>query len=227
MKGELATQYEEFMPAFLEGAASHNKMSEEVFYAMLDFEMAGKKVLDIACGDGHDLARYKAKGAICHGIDASRTMVELARHNAPGAEIREGFMERLPYEDCFFDIVLSKYALQTSDDVPAAIAEMGRVLKNGGLMVYLTVHPLRQFLEKKKHPKDYFLQEIVESAFFEGAVTVREPTHTLNEYIGPGFLQQFRLLHLEENPDFPSVVRVEGDTYPCYFVLKAIKSENK
>lgn len=230
MNDNLASQYNEFSAEYIQGNRTHNQKSRRIYYAMLNFDMIGKKVLDVGCGDGFDLSLFHrnctdfyGNRAYLYGVDASKEMIQLAQKNVPEANLRVGLFEKLPYQDNFFDVVLTKYALQTSKNIPLVLKEMDRVLRPGGIMAYLVVHPTRQFLEKKKHPKNYFIQEIVESTFFEGTVTAREPTHTFNEYFNTEFLRKYHITYFREEDDFPSAEKIDGDTYPCFFVLKAEK----
>jgi ubiquinone/menaquinone biosynthesis C-methylase UbiE len=216
-------QYNHIAQEFIAGAEVHNEISRPAFYSILDFDMRNKRVLDVGWGDGYDIRQYQKKGALMYGIDASDELVKQARINAPGADISTGLMENLPYPAAQFDAVLSKYVLQASRYVPLCLREMDRVLKLNCVLAYLAVHPIRQFLEKKKHPKDYSEQEIVTSVFFGGKVTVREPSHTLNEYLNHEFLMNYRITHFSEHTDFPSSEKVDGDTYPCFFIVKAVK----
>ncbi|MEK6959748.1 MAG: class I SAM-dependent methyltransferase [Nanoarchaeota archaeon] len=223
MAGDLASQYSSLVEEFVESAGTYNGYNRAKYYSMLDFDLTGKSLLDIGCGDGYDLDMFRRRGAVVHGIDASSEMVRRARVRVPSGQVSQGLMEDIPYRSSAFDFVVSKYAVQASVDVPGVLTEMDRVLRPGGMLAYLAVHPLRQFLEKRKHPKDYFIQEVVDSVFFEGRLSVREPTHTLNEYLSPWFFTHYDLLHFEECPDFPSSERVDGDTYPCFFMVKARK----
>jgi len=221
---KLNLQYDDFSKEFIDGTEIYNEKSRIAYYSVLkDIIFDGKKVLDVGCGDGWDINKISKRGAKMYGIDSSSDLVRIAREDNPKASIIEGNMESLPYENEFFDVVLSKYAIQTSTNVPKVISEMDRVLKPGGIITYLAVHPLRQFLEKKKHPKNYFLQEIVESKFFGGSVSASEPTHTFNEYFNSEFLKKYQITYFKEYEDFPSSEKISGDTYPCFFVLKAIK----
>lgn len=223
---KLNSQYNQFAKEFVEGTDIHNEKSRTAYYSALeDIVFNGKKVLDIGCGDGWDINKISKRNATMFGLDSSSDLVRIANENNPKATIIEGKMELLPYENEFFDVILSKYAIQTSTNVPKVLSEMNRVLKPGGIITYLAVHPLRQFLEKKKHPKNYFLQEIVESIFFGGSVSAFEPTHTFNEYFNQEFLKKYQITHFKEYEDFPSSEKIAGDTYPCFFVLKAIKQK--
>jgi ubiquinone/menaquinone biosynthesis C-methylase UbiE len=224
----ITTQYNAFASEFAKGTTIHNDISRAAYYAMLQFDMRGKRILDVGCGDGYDIEQLYDKGVNeIYGLDSSTELITLAKSRLtkkiPEENFKEGLMENLPYKNEYFDVVLSKYVLQTSYDVPLVLKEMDRVLRPGGVIAYLTVHPLRQFLEKKKHPKNYFLQEIVEPIFFGGTVSAKEPTHTMNEYLNPDFLKKYRITNFHEEGDFPSAENIDGDTYPCFFVLKAEK----
>jgi len=222
-QGRLATQYDLCAESFVESTSTFNEISRFAYYARLPTNLQYAKVLDVACGDGFDLAYLKQRGIQGFGIDASSKMTSLARSRSQSPIICQSLMESLPFKDDSFDIVMSKYAIQTSSDAPKVLSEMARVTKPGGILMYLAVHPLRQFLEKKKHPKDYFKQEVVDSILFNGKVTVEEPTHTMNEYLNPDFLKTFEILDFVESHDHPSAEQIDGDTYPCFFIIKARK----
>lgn len=70
------------------------------------------------------------------GIDLSECMLEKAKHNADnmGLEIAffHGDAENLPFDDCYFDLVVNKYLLWTLPEPSCAIQEWKRVLKPGG-----------------------------------------------------------------------------------------------
>ncbi len=219
----LSKQYNKLRDTFIKGSIDYNYISRSTYYNLLNFDFKGKKILDLACGDGYDLALFSDKGADIYGLDASEELIKIAKQKVKNCDFVVGYMENIPYPDNYFDVVLSKYALQTSDNVPRILEEITRVLKSGGIFCYLSVHPFRQFMEKKKFGKDYFKQEVVDSKFFEGKITIKEPSHTFNEYFSPYFFKNYRLIHFEEKADFPSSEKINGDTYPCFFVIKAEK----
>lgn len=113
--------------------------------------------------------------------------MNMAKAKLPKVDIRIGVFEDLPYTDNYFDIVLSKYAIQTSPNLELVFKEIHRVLKSGGILMYLVTHPFRQFFEKKDGHADYFEQKIVESCILNNAVIVKEPTHSLDEYFSQTF----------------------------------------
>lgn len=88
---------------------------------------AGSRLLDAGCGTGELLALALARGANASGIDVSPDMLAVARRRAPAAEIREGDITKLPYDDDAFDVVTAFNVVQFTDDGPATIAELARV----------------------------------------------------------------------------------------------------
>jgi SAM-dependent methyltransferase len=91
----------------------------------------GASVLEIGCGSGVFLETLARRGARVDGLDAAAPLVELARRRVPGAEVRVGDMEALPYEDDRFDVVYGFNVLPFADDVVGALREAGRVARPG------------------------------------------------------------------------------------------------
>lgn len=103
----------------------------------------GHRVLDVGCGTG-DLTltaqRYVGASVSAYGIDASREGIEIARkkaaHGKSGTVFEVGLIERIPYEEATFDVVISRLVIHhLPDDLKrSGLAEMFRVLKPGGLV---------------------------------------------------------------------------------------------
>ena len=66
---------------------------------------SGQRVLDIGCGAGAFLRLIAERGGEPFGIDASESLIALARTRFPHADLRVGDMEALPYPDASFDRV--------------------------------------------------------------------------------------------------------------------------
>lgn len=228
---DLSKQYDDFADKFSklslgdEGALDpslDNSTSKKFFYEMLDFIKPGLKILDLACGDGEDILYYQKLGVSAYGQDSSKEMLEIAKTKVSNAEFRLSDFSKIDFEDGFFDVVLSKYAIQTAEDILPIYKEVYRVLKSGGTMMVLVTHPFRQFMERKNLSEDYFLQRIVDSNVFKEQITFKEPTHTMNEYLNKDFLSKFDIVDFKEVWD-PAAEQVGGGKYPGFFILKAIK----
>jgi SAM-dependent methyltransferase len=102
-------------------------------------------VLDVACGTGVVVVTAARLGARVTGLDLTPELLELARENGriAGVEIdwREGDVEKLPFGDAAFDVVLSQYGHIFAPRPDIAIGEMLRVLKPGGTIAFSTWPP--------------------------------------------------------------------------------------
>lgn len=96
---------------------------------------AGTRVLDVACGSGEFCGLAAGRGATVSGIDAAEAMIELARAVVPGANLRIGTLEQLPWVDDSVDVVTGFNAFQFAPDIVAALAEANRVTRPGGQVV--------------------------------------------------------------------------------------------
>ena len=101
----------------------------------------GQRVLDVGCGPGTitiDLAARVAPGQVV-GLDRSERVVELARAAAREAgattvTFAAGDVYALPYADASFDVVHAHQVLQHLVDPVAALRELRRVARPGGLV---------------------------------------------------------------------------------------------
>ncbi|MDX1384208.1 MAG: methyltransferase domain-containing protein [Thermoanaerobaculia bacterium] len=98
----------------------------------------GEAFLDVGSGPGllvADLAAAVGEaGRVC-GIDQSEAMVALARERCselPQAELEVADALELPYPDGSFDGGVSTQVYEYVADMPAALAELRRVLRPGG-----------------------------------------------------------------------------------------------
>ena len=222
---DLSKQYNNFADDFSKNqdlGENSNNLNREVFYSHLDFVKPGMKLLDLACGDGTDLVYYKKLGADIYGLDASEELIKIAKTKLEGVDLKVGLFENIPFKDAYFDVVLSKYAIMTSENMAPVFKEIHRVLKPGGMMMYLVTHPFRQFFEKKEEKADYFEKKIVDSHILGNTVTVKEPTHIMTEFLNDFLFKNFDVQSYDERWD-PAAEFIDGKKYPGFLILKAKK----
>ncbi|ANY20764.1 putative methyltransferase YcgJ [Tsuneonella dongtanensis] len=104
--------------------------------------LAQGSVLEIGCGGGLNQPYYDRDKVLAFaGIDPSRELLEGARRMAGergwSGDIREGVAEDIPFPASTFDTVVCTYTLCSVADHAAAIAEMRRVLKPDGNLLFL------------------------------------------------------------------------------------------
>jgi arsenite methyltransferase len=99
---------------------------------------AGDRVLDAGCGPGfyvaETLERVGPEGSVV-GVDLSEPMLALSAKRCEGhsnVEFHQGEVTALPVGDADFDRALSVQVLEYVADIPAALAELRRVLRPGG-----------------------------------------------------------------------------------------------
>jgi SAM-dependent methyltransferase len=95
----------------------------------------GHAVLDVGCGVGTFLGLVAERGGRPFGVDASSALLDLARERVPGAELRVGEMEALPYADGRFDLVTGFNSFFFANDMVAALREARRVARPGAAVV--------------------------------------------------------------------------------------------
>lgn len=107
---------------------------------------SGEKLLDVGTGTGVVAISARRRGAKVTGLDLTPPLLEQARVDAetagvPDIEWIQGDAEALPFEDATFDVVTSQFGHMFAPRPDVAIAEMRRVLKPGGRIVFATWPP--------------------------------------------------------------------------------------
>jgi SAM-dependent methyltransferase len=96
--------------------------------------------LDVGCGPGALTAVLAARlgPEAVVAVDPSPPFVAACRARVPGAEVREGSAERLPFADRSFGAALAQLVISFVPDASAAVAEMRRVVRPGGVVAACT-----------------------------------------------------------------------------------------
>jgi ubiquinone/menaquinone biosynthesis C-methylase UbiE len=95
---------------------------------------AGMRVADVGCGPG-GLARELAARVGAEGvaaIDPAPQFAAACRERIPGADVRVGAAEDLPWDDDAFDATLASLVVGFMRDPDAGVREMARVTRPGG-----------------------------------------------------------------------------------------------
>ncbi len=128
-------------------------------------------VLDLGCGAGHisfAMAPFAASVTAYDLSDQMLAVVETSARQRQLANIKTecGRAEKLPFASASFDIVVTRFSAHHWGDVPAAMQEVHRVLRAGGIVVVIDIvapeNPLHdttlqavELLRDASHVRDY------------------------------------------------------------------------
>jgi ubiquinone/menaquinone biosynthesis C-methylase UbiE len=94
------------------------------------------RVLEVGAGNGMNFAHYPPEVTGVLAVEPEPRLRALAQENSEEArvpiEVVDGTADQLPADDASFDVVVASLVLCTVPDVPAALAEIRRVLRPGG-----------------------------------------------------------------------------------------------
>ena len=99
--------------------------------------MNGRRVLDLACGNGRWLGRFRPGEYV--GVDRNRAMLDEARRRYPSARFIQADMTRIPWPADAFDGVISMFGAMGHlpvDGQRAMVRQTWRVLRRGGLAIF-------------------------------------------------------------------------------------------
>lgn len=108
----------------------------------------GEYCLDIGCGRGNDiltLAQIVGKNGKAYGIDITPEMIEKAKRtanklNISNVEFIHSTIELLPFENNFFDLIISNCTINHMTDKQQLWNEIYRILKPGGRFVISDIY---------------------------------------------------------------------------------------
>jgi ubiquinone/menaquinone biosynthesis C-methylase UbiE len=191
----------------------------------------GRLTLDVGCGEGRLARDLKQLGHNVVAVDASPTLVLLAREADPELEVHVADAAALPFDDGAADLALAFMSLMDMDDMTGAVGEIARVLEPGGRLVVAVVHPINSagtFASDEAGspfvmPGSYFdRREYRESIERSGLqMTFASRHHTFADYvntlIGAGFVVD-AVREIEEEGD------PRWSRQPLFLHLRALKA---
>ena len=195
-------------------------------------DIAGKHILDAACGPGKYAEILLAGGAAVTGFDISPKMIALAQQRNPtqGSFFVHDFS--MPFDrlhDATFDIVLCALALHYIDDWTLTMQEFCRVLKPGGQLVISIEHPFFDYTFFNSSA--YFEVEHVKCTWrgFGQPVEINSFRRPLHECLSPITNNGFYIDQLVEpkpTKDFEALDPKhfkELNAFPSFLCIRAVK----
>jgi ubiquinone/menaquinone biosynthesis C-methylase UbiE len=131
--------YQRFVLPRLIDLAMQNR--EAARHRRIVVPQASGEVLEIGIGSGLNLPFYTTEVRALVGLDPSPELLKMAAEAAGGAPFKVELVERsaedMPFDDRSFDSVLSSWSLCSVPDAPRALAEIRRVLRPDGRLIFI------------------------------------------------------------------------------------------
>jgi SAM-dependent methyltransferase len=122
------------------GWAAHAEPRLRPLYdaVLADLPATSSTVLDAGCGAGAFAALAVERGHRVAGVDAAPELIRLARTRLPGADLRVGDLEALPFADQSFACTTAINSVPYASRPRRALAELARVTARGGRVLVTT-----------------------------------------------------------------------------------------
>jgi 2-polyprenyl-3-methyl-5-hydroxy-6-metoxy-1,4-benzoquinol methylase len=202
--------------------------------------VAGRRVLDLGCGEGSYSRALTGRGARVIGVDGSARLIEVARQRAAAARLdidlrclNANALEGIAAGT--IDLIVASMILMNVEDYPGAVREAHRVLVPGGELCASITHPcfsapVSDWVNGKGRTSQHFAVD----RYFERiawpdriAPTFRTPTlrrhRPLEDYIGGALRAGLVLRELQEpmatEQELKASARFEPMTRVPYFLF--------
>jgi len=112
-------------------------LAEGRLTALVRRHMDGRRVLDLACGNGRWLRRFRPGHYT--GLDLNERMLEQARRHYPASTFVRGDMTNLPFGDATFDGVVSLFGAMghlPAEGQRRMMRESHRVMRTEGIAIF-------------------------------------------------------------------------------------------
>lgn len=163
-------------------------------------DVAGKKILDLGCGEGGYSRELSKRGAQVISVDCSEKAIEYARSLAKKDNLQiEHYVRNsndlFDIESEQFDIVLCSMMLMDCEDFEGTLKEVVRVLKSNGRLFASVLHPCfdgnhesgigRQGtgIDRQVVVMNYFEPKEWEAPLWNGTIPVIWRHRTLEDYV--------------------------------------------
>jgi SAM-dependent methyltransferase len=174
-----------------------------------DIKKSANRILDAGCGNGRHIVFFAEQGFNVYGIDISREAIEIAKawlvQKGLKADLRVGDIKKLPFDDEFFDAIISFGVLDhiTFSNAKKAIKEIKRVLMPGGyLFITLRSTESSEFGRGKKVAKNTF---VLKEGYEKGLIQHYFDLEEIKE-----LLEGFKIFDIElYEQKFPSAYTVD------------------
>lgn len=159
---ELQPTGERYLPEMQGDIEAEHRHRYEIAAAYV----AGRAVLDVACGEGYGSAHLAEVALSVVGVDIDPTVIEHARasYRRENLRFQQGDCTSLPLPDASVDVVVSFETIEHHDRHDAMLAEIRRVLRPDGLLI-ISSPDRGEYSEKPAYDNPYHVKELDRDEF--------------------------------------------------------------
>jgi SAM-dependent methyltransferase len=129
--------------------------------------ISGKRVLDVACGEGYGSALMARSALSVTGVDIAPAAIAHARKayaSRGNVEFVESSCTKLPFDSASFDCVVSFETLEHIAEQAEFVAEVRRVLKPDGVFIVSTPNKT-EYSDKRGYANEFHVKELYRDEF--------------------------------------------------------------
>lgn len=201
-------------------------------YAVVRDLVAGKRVLDVACGEGYGSSMLAEVAVAVTGVDISSEAVlhAEATYVKPNLTYLEGSATALPFADASFEVVVSFETIEHLAGQAEMVSELRRVLRPEGILIISS--PNRPVYSEESGEHNEFHVKELDFAEFDALLKVQFPAV---HYLGQRMLMGSVIQPLSSGPDALRAWHMEAGTIqdgsgqmhdPVYFLAICAASES-
>ena len=123
---------------------------------------AGKRVLDVACGEGYGSALLARRAAHVLGVDVAEQAIGHAKReyaSLANVEFKQGSCTAIPAADASIDVAISFETLEHIAEQEEFLAELARVLRPEGVLV-ISCPNKAEYTDKRGTRNEFHVKEL-------------------------------------------------------------------
>lgn len=151
-------------------------------YALASNLVKGRRVLDIACGEGYGSSLLANLAEFVVGVDISQEAVDHAskKYVKENLKFLQGSATEIPVESKSIDIVVSFETIEHHDQHSRMLEEIKRVLKTDGILI-MSSPDKKYYTDVPGYNNPYHVKELYENEFKELISTFFKKSVFLNQ----------------------------------------------
>ncbi|APB69396.1 methyltransferase domain-containing protein [Paenibacillus polymyxa] len=183
-------------------------------YLLAKIYVEGKKVLDIACGEGYGSHFLSQKAKNVTAVDVDSATIEAAKQKYINNNLTYllGDINELDFEDKVFDVIVCYETIEHVQDPYKAFNNLKRVLKDDGILIISTPNKA-VYSDEKKFSNPFHIKEFYYKEYLDLLRTRFESVHIYGQRV----LRGSYIWDLEVQQKSVDMLN-EGSFLPMYFI---------